>query len=209
MGRFEDQLWADLTERHGAALAVAERPAAHRGRPMALTAGALGAAGLATAVAVTLTATTGSPAYAVTKNPNGTVTVTIHQIEGVSGANAELVKLGVRARAVAFSPGCTAKIPYVSTRVFGGGAVQPSPPDGFTIEPNLIPLNDTLLLVATQISGDRTAMAAMVVSGPAPVCYGGPHFRVRGGPGGASGSRSPSADTGPAPPHPVSPAPTR
>jgi len=100
MGNFEDQLWTELANAHGDELAGATRPPArrNRGRPLAMTAGAFGAVGIATTVSLALTATTSTPAYAVTRNHDGTVSVTIHDMIGITGANAELEKLGAPIR---------------------------------------------------------------------------------------------------------------
>ena len=88
MSNFEDQLWSQLVRERGeqmraapratAALAssvTATRPATRRAlrlrRPALLTGSALGIAGLATAGVLAITSA--SPAFAVTKNPDGTV----------------------------------------------------------------------------------------------------------------------------------------
>lgn len=176
MATFEDQLWTDLLGEHGTELAGASRSAARRSRtkPILVTAGTFGVVGVATAVALTLTATVGPPAYAVTANSDGTVSVTINQIVGVSGANAELARLHVRAKAVPENDDCTANPPLVPTRVFGGGALRGMPVDGVTIIPDAIPAGDTLMLVA-KTSGNAGVLAAIMVVGPAPSCFGGPH----------------------------------
>jgi hypothetical protein len=177
MATFEDQLWTDLLGEHGTELAGASRSATRRSRtkPILVTAGTFGVVGVATAVALTLTATAGPPAYAVTTNPDGTVSVTINQIVGVSGANAELARLHVRARAVPENDDCTANPPQqVPTNVFGGGALRGQPVDGVTIVPDAIPAGDTLMLVA-KTSGNSGVLAAIMVRGPVPSCFGGPH----------------------------------
>jgi hypothetical protein len=183
MTKFEDALWTDLMDTHGDRLAAAQRPEPKHGtvRPLTLTAGALGAAGAATALALTLTATSGAPAYAVTRNFDGTIRVTIRDIAGVSGANAELAKLGVHARALPYSPECTAAV-YPATPP---GASAPRPgqppkpvgdrqraPDEVTIEPRKIPRGDTLVLAANVKNG-RVQVLSMLVSDPAPSCLPG------------------------------------
>jgi hypothetical protein len=202
MGRFDDQLWADLVDEHGPALAVAQRatPPRGRGRPRVLAAvGAFGLVGVVTAVALTLTVTGASPAFAVTRNADGTVTVTIRQIEGVSGANAELARLGVRARAVTPDPGCTSDPVRARVSAFAGGALRPGGgQDAVTISPGLIPVHETLVLVAEQISGGRTAMAAFMVVGSAPNCYDGKSWRIAAISGGSRVPATPP-DTGSAP----------
>lgn len=205
MGKFADQLWADLVQEHGPSLAGAERnlPPRGRGRPAVLTAvGAFGVVGVATALALTLTATGASPAFAVTENANGSVTVTIAQLVGVSGANAELSRLGVRAKVFEVDPRCDS-VPALPDGPIKGEPLSPGPEqDTVTIQPSAIPVGDTLVFAAEQISGNRAALRAVMVAGPAPSCYGGPAWRIKQGPGGRggstgmSGTRSASPDRG-------------
>jgi len=173
MSKFEDHLWGEFVREHGDDLAQLNSPASgHRLRRRGLVAGAgLGLAGGVTALAIILSATS-TPAFAVTSNPNGTVTVTINQIAGVPGANTELAALGVSARAVPIVQGCTAalqRIPKAAgDRIFlpvpGGGL-----PQSITFEPSAIPAGDTVVLAAAQIPGG-VQMADAVVQGAAPTC---------------------------------------
>ena len=109
MTRFADQLFDDLMREHGPALAArqgARRPRKRHlaARPVLLTAGA---GGLAVAAAVgTLVAGGGTPAYAVTTHPDGTVTLAVYQQSGIAGANAKLHQLGDRVVVVPVRPGC-------------------------------------------------------------------------------------------------------
>jgi hypothetical protein len=97
MTRFADQLFDDLMQEHGAALAHARKPPAPRrhltARPVLL---AVGAGGLAVAATVgSLVATGGgTPAYAVTRNSDGTVTLAVYQQSGIAGANSKLRAYG-------------------------------------------------------------------------------------------------------------------
>src|SRR5581483_4437234 len=81
MTNFADQLFDDLMREHGPALARTG-PAAHPRRPITtrrtLLAGG-GTLAVAGAIAGTLVTGTGTPAYAVTKNPDGTITLAVHQ----------------------------------------------------------------------------------------------------------------------------------
>ncbi|HEY4460200.1 MAG TPA: hypothetical protein VGN81_38180 [Pseudonocardiaceae bacterium] len=100
-------------EQHGPALAVLERPEPQRrsNRPLWMTGGALAIA-LAVAGVLTLTSGSSSPAYAVTQNPNGTVTLTLADMTGVDGANAELRKLGLPVLVVPFQHGCVGETAF-------------------------------------------------------------------------------------------------
>lgn len=185
MGKFEDQLWADLMTEHGDSLATERRTPPRRARPATLgVVGVVGTAGLATALALTLTATGAGPAYAVSQNADGSVTVTINQIEGVSGANATLAGLGVRARAMAVNPFCVVTPTVWRPHRFNEHAVHSGPGQNtLTIEPDYIPADDTLVLVAEQVNG-RTGLAVLMVGDPAPACFSNTH--IKSGFGGAT-----------------------
>src|ERR1700759_669289 len=99
MTKFADELFDDLMREHGPALAHTvpslDRPAPRHHlatRRTVLAAGTAGAAVAATAGV--LVAGGGTPAYAVTANPDGTVTLAVHQESGIAGANARLRQLG-------------------------------------------------------------------------------------------------------------------
>jgi hypothetical protein len=53
-----------------------------------------------TILALLLSATTSPPAFAVNRNPDGTVTVKLIKVSGVAGANQKLAAIGVRAKIV-------------------------------------------------------------------------------------------------------------
>ena len=175
MSNFEDGLWSDLVREHGSELALAPRPARRRlRRGVPLTAGALVVAGAMIAAALILTAGTSPPAYAVSENSDGTVTVTINELLGVSGANAELVRLGVRATVARVEPGCNASAnlvpgpPPLATKM-----VHPDRPGVMTIDPSLIPPGDTLRISAERLSSGPPAAVGLGIAlyrGPAPAC---------------------------------------
>jgi hypothetical protein len=57
-------------------------------RPQLLVSSTVGLAGVGTALALALSAASSSPAFAVTRNADGTITVRITRIAGIAGANA-------------------------------------------------------------------------------------------------------------------------
>jgi hypothetical protein len=112
MAKFTENLWNDLAQEHGAALAHATRPSPGRARRTGLIAGstlALAAAG--TALGLGLTSTSGSTpvgstaaggikkvvttAYTITEKSNGSVLVTINQTEALPQANQKLTAMGI------------------------------------------------------------------------------------------------------------------
>jgi hypothetical protein len=98
MSKFSDHLWQDLVREHGAALAAGARqaPGGHRllRRPRALAGASLGVAGVGTALALVLGVLGSPPAYAVTTNGNGSVTVQLNEISSLPQANDKLASLG-------------------------------------------------------------------------------------------------------------------
>ena len=222
MTKFEDQLYADLMRQHGPALAGTRPPTASR-RPIAsrralLATGAGGVAVAAAAGALAaggLAAGGGTPAYAVTANHDGTVTLAVYQESGLKQANARLRQLGDRVVLVPVRPGCPGigslrapaiKVPVVSleSRVSANGSI--------TVQAQGVPAGD-IIVVGFETSGrgaDRgTAMDAMLTSPPAPDCVSlpvppppgggyGVGGRMRGGPGGGSGTQA-VHDRAPAP----------
>ncbi|ALG12685.1 hypothetical protein [Kibdelosporangium phytohabitans] len=87
MGKFEDQLLSDLMQVHGPDLAGAERPRRRRTNPVVAAVGAVAVAGVATGAV--LMWPTSTPAYAVTDNGDGTVTVSVNNVSAVDKANRE------------------------------------------------------------------------------------------------------------------------
>ena len=109
MTKFADQLFDDLMREHGSTLAQARPPAAPKrhvtARRTLLAAGA--AAPWPRPSPATLAAGGGAPAYAVTKNPDGTVTLAVYKTSGIAGANARLRQLGEgQVVIVPVEPGC-------------------------------------------------------------------------------------------------------
>lgn len=184
MSRFTDRLWSDLVRAHGADLSDLPRPQAKsRPRPRMLAGTGLGivAAGSAAAIVVGTAGTT--PAFAVTKNHDGSVTVSIARPAGIPQANARLAALGYRARVVQVSPGC------------GGPAWTRSshpPPGAFRqihagarFDPRLVPPGRFLVMPAWRLRGTITIRRGAVVHGQVPACLPPPPLPVPGALGGA------------------------
>ncbi len=114
MSKFTDRLWRELVREHGADLAQTRRPAAgqrRRARPRLLAGTTVGLAGVGSVVALAIGAASTSPAFAVTNNRDGTLSVVLRAPDGITGANAKLAALGIRARFVQVRAGCAAPAP--------------------------------------------------------------------------------------------------
>jgi hypothetical protein len=174
MTRFSEQLFDDLMREHGPALELI-RPPAHPKRRVTTRwtllagGGTLAAAG---AVAGTLVAGSASPAYAVTKNPGGTITVAVYQKSGFAGANARLLQLGDKQVVVVpVEAGCprppAPAVPALGDRISTGIATSPN--GSVTVNAKGIPAGD-ILVVGMQTTAQGRLSGAILASPPVPSC---------------------------------------
>jgi hypothetical protein len=177
MTKFSDQLLDDLMHEHGPALARTRPPAPPERRVTArrtLLAGG-GTLAVAAAIAGTLVARSPDPAYAVTKNPDGTITLAVYQTSGIAGANARLRQLGdQQVVVVPVEPGCPGPgslpapaVPGRGHRITTGISVSRHGP--VTVNAHGIPAGD-ILVVGVQTSGHSSLAGAVLASPPAPSC---------------------------------------
>jgi hypothetical protein len=123
MSAFEDRLWKHLATEHGADEVTSRRGAAAGGRwgwtrharrpPLAITAGALAViAAAAVAVVLLVSATAGTqPAYALTQNPDGSITVTFNDLQtAIPQLNARFAAMGVDETVIPITKGCPTKM---------------------------------------------------------------------------------------------------
>lgn len=177
MIKFEDQLFDDLMREHGSALAnvVPAAPSKRRvtGRRAMLAAG--GGLAIAAAIAGTLVASSGTPAYAVTKNPDGTVTLAVYQKSGIAGINAKLRQLGdQQVVVVPVEPGCPSPGSLPKPAVSGHGhmismAARRSSNGSVTVSAQGIPAGD-IMVVGMETSGNTRLTGSALTSPPAPSC---------------------------------------
>ncbi|HEY6501252.1 MAG TPA: hypothetical protein VIZ20_17620 [Streptosporangiaceae bacterium] len=188
MTRFADELYDDLMRDHGRALADTRPPAARRplaSHRVALTAGLGGVAVAATAGS--LVVLSGSPAYALTTNQDGTQTLAVYQRAGIAQANAKFHRLGEPVVVVPVRAGCPSisslpkpAVPGKATRISvkGGRSADGS----ITVDAHGIPAGDILVLgVQTTAHGSQTGGG--LTSGPAPSCVSLPQPPAPGGSG--------------------------
>jgi len=143
MAKFTENLWNDLAQEHGAALAQATRPGPGRARRSGLIAGstlALAAAG--TALGLGLTSTNGSTpagstatggikkvvttAYTITQMSNGSVLVQVNQTESIVAADAKLSSMGIQEKVAVFpKPGAATVSGPVICKPVDGAPKQP------------------------------------------------------------------------------------
>jgi hypothetical protein len=179
MTKFADQLYDDLIREHGSALTATRPPAVPRrhlpSRRVLLATGAGGLAAAGTAAA--LIAGGAAPAYALTTNPDGTVTLAVYRPAGIAQVNAKLRRLGDNVYVVPVAPGCPG---------LGSLPPPPAPPSGhismqtgvsrdgsITVNAQGIPEGDILVVgirATTQGSLTESEGGARLTSAPAPSC---------------------------------------
>ena len=152
MSEFEDNLWLKVVREHGDELASNARTAQkHRraSRPQLLAGTTAGLSALATAATLLFGASTSSPAFAVTRNADGTVTVNLMHPSGIAGANEKFAAMGVRAQIAV-----QAKTP---TNLVCPGGTAPT----ITFDPASIPSSQELVIAPGQpIASEGAALKA-------------------------------------------------
>jgi hypothetical protein len=177
MTKFADQLFDDLMQEHGPALTRTRPPTPRQHVTARRALLAAGGAGVAVAATVgALTAGGGTPAYAVTKNPDGTITVAVYQESGIGEANAKLHQLSDgQVVVVPVQPGCpsisslpapavSAKGHYISVkagRSKDGGSV--------TVSAQGIPAGD-IMVMGFETTANGSLGASTLTAAPAPSC---------------------------------------
>ena len=190
MTRFADDLFDDLMREHGPKLAHTEltyteltytgppAPRRHIATRRTLLAGGATCAAVA-ATAGALTAGGATPAFAVTTNHDGSVTVAVYQKSGVAGANARLRQLGDRVVVVPIEPGCPRPAPPVVSPKGReiNTAIGRSSDGSVTVNAHGIPAGDIMIIgfQTTTTAHSRTGGGiAEITSPPAPTCISAP-----------------------------------
>ena len=196
MTRFEDNLWREMERAYGPELSGAEGPLQRRSRlrRRAIGGTGLGVLGVSAAAVFVLSAANSSPAFAVTSHADGSVSVVIRRLDGVTGANLRLAQLGVRARAVQVADACQARaaaaLPPVAIAklVRARGTQWVSSANGAmraTIQPKQIPSGQTLIIPAVRVGKLVRLVPGRAVRGAVPECLP-PAIQVQTGPTTAS-----------------------
>jgi hypothetical protein len=212
MSKFTDRLWRDLVREHGPDLAQLERPDPGRrrraGRPV-LAGTALGLGGLATAAVLLFGAASSTPAFAVTRNHDGTYTIQLRSLTAITAANRTLhgMQVPVRLVPVTFSCGVSlsswahATIPP-ALRTARQVAAQAR------VDPSKIPPGQTLAIPAWRV-GHVVRVMPMSLSGTTTVACLPPPCGLEAPPppGDFGSSGSPGSNSGNSGPNTTSPSP--
>jgi hypothetical protein len=178
MTKFEDQLFADLMTEYRPVLDGLTRPPArtHRVAPRVAWLTGAATAGAAGAVTAGVMLVGGSPAYAVTQNPNGTVTLSVASKAGVQPANARLKVLGDPVVVVPTGPDCPSMASLPHAKLQPGTMISGKSSDqngSLTIDIEGLPAGDTAIVAVNSVPGGM-AMVTGLISGPAPSCVSPP-----------------------------------
>ncbi len=165
--------------KHGADLAEMTRPApkhARRARPRLLAGTSIGLAVAGTAAVLVLSAASSPPAFAVSRNSDGTWTVSIQKLAAVHGANAKLAALGIRARLVVVSQACTVKaLPPTAVQAMQltRTAASVSTPQIAVakLDPSKIPPGKWQVIPAYRVNGTVHVDKGHLIQGQAPTCF--------------------------------------
>jgi hypothetical protein len=150
------------------------------GRRRILAGGASAAVAATAAVLAFGAATTAPPAFAITDNQDGSVTITLNELTGVSALNAKLASMGIAVRAVPVVSGCTSTAQVVGP----DGSIEPASTLAATQLPNNPRTGSQMALKAITIdpphtsgqteilaaSADGIALLGQVVQGQVPSC---------------------------------------
>jgi hypothetical protein len=171
MKRFEERLLDEL-RRMVAEHPRTERPP-RRPRRLVLAGGLASVAAVAAVAGVFLLTGGASPAYAVSKNDDGTVTVEISSLSDAAGLEQKLRDAGIRAVVQYVPPGKACKQPWPTTpgappglgndhTVLKGGVVHTDDHTRFTISNNLP--SDLTLVIVTQTTRDTPGPEAIGIT---------------------------------------------
>jgi hypothetical protein len=194
MTKFEDQLFGQLMTEHGHRLRAMQPPAPaprRARRPLWLATGVAGTAAAATAAVMALGSAPAMAAYSVTEH-DGTVSVSVDNAAGVSGANAALHMMHARVVVVPVRAGCPPMgslprpkpAPHPAVQV-GSGVDRHGHRSVSVKIKGSIPAGDTMILAFTGSPSSGSVGAGGIITGPVPSCVSLPSA-----PSGSGGSNA-------------------
>lgn len=141
----------------------------HRRRILSASAALIAAATVAVVLALGATTST-PPAYAVTHNPNGTVTVTIRQLtgSGIAAINAKFRQMGITETAIPIKAGCKTPgiiLPYAGATL--SESLTFSPSDNKHVKAPYT----AGVLAAEQLPNGKVGLTVGAVKPPVPSCF--------------------------------------
>jgi hypothetical protein len=178
MSTFEDRLWTYLADEHragevtstrtGAEASLRSRVVQARRRPVVMTTSALGVIAATVVLLVSVTTST-QPAYALTHNRDGSITVTINDLQtAIPELNARFAAMGVDETVIPITQSC-------QTQIAVPAFPQSAASDKLTFTPNeghkyLAPGFDGVL-AAGYTSGGQLLVFIGAMKPPLPACF--------------------------------------
>lgn len=155
-----------------------------RSRPRLLLGTTVGAAGTGAVLALVLSAAGSAPAFAVTRDSNGLVDVTLSDLSDLPALNQELAQDGIPVTAVPLSTSCSA----TGAISIASGESMPSlsaghqqATDVVTIDPNRIPSGEVGVLGASVTASGQIELMFGETTPPAPSCLNNAAFAPQTG----------------------------
>ena len=131
MSKFTDHLWSDLVRDHGPTLAHADRPQPGRARrPRILAGSTLGLAGVGAALLLVLGGSAAPPAFAITKQGDGSVLVKLNYVKDLNlpQVDQRLKQLGTHEQLMIYMAAGAAPVSGPVSCTPATGALSPSGP---------------------------------------------------------------------------------
>jgi hypothetical protein len=131
------------------------------------TASSVALGSIAAAVVLVVSATSGaSPAYALTHNSDGSITISLSNLTtGISGLNARLQQMGINYTVIPVTPNCSFTTPVL-------GVAPGSLSETITIgTKNTLPAGADGFLAAEQLPNGYIALGAGSMRAPLPTCF--------------------------------------
>jgi hypothetical protein len=155
MSKFADNLWRDLVREHGPTLAHADRPQPGRSRrPRFLAGSTLGLAGVGAALVLALGGSAAPPAFAITKQDDGSVLVHLNYVKNLNLGQVEqkLKDMGTNEQITIYMGTGAATVSGPVTCAPATGAASPSGP-----QVKVLVGKDGTEVIAAGQSGGNTA----------------------------------------------------
>ena len=171
MTAFDDTLWERLVAEHEADRVTLDAPPQRAGRrPLLVGGGVAAIAGVAVAAVLAIHAgTSAPPAYALTVNADGSVSVTVHELaSAIPQLNAEFARRGINETVVPVTADCPATRGF---RLYAYPSLHMSDTWTFTPTESIRTPGWRGVLAAEQLPSGEVAVAQMVVPEPVPTCF--------------------------------------
>jgi hypothetical protein len=173
MTSFEDRLWERLVDEHDADRVTIAAPRKQLNHRPVMLGGSLTAVALATvAVVLSVGGTAGTqPAYAMTQNADGTVTVSINDLAtAVPELNAKFAAMGIDETVVPVEANCPASNSLGDMLLASSGASM-SETFTFSRGHKYLAPGDEGVVAAEQLPNGEVAMAMEAIKPPVPTCF--------------------------------------